>query len=194
MQVEEKGEIVLVQIIIEIVWAVLALFSYGQTMTPVLEPVTPAPVPEPAVVAATPAVCPFARPIWVGDPALQAPTARAIERLTEALGCVPFTPGPDGAVVRFVPSCFTDTIDPTGFDWTWVPAMALARPPAMPDLEGVAINPRCWERVEGDWSIIIAHELGHRLGWADMDGHPYMTCPLIVGTYYRADLVVVCGP
>ena len=179
--------------IIAVVLAVLALFNQAQAMAP-----TPAPAPPIAssVTLAPVAPCDYAQPIVVVNPELQDVTVRAIERLTEILGCVPFTLGPSHLQIQFASEWFTDTFDPSGFDWTWVMAAAAGAPgwPDMGKWNGIPINPHCWERVTGDWSIVIAHELGHHLGWADMDGHPYMTCPLISGTWYRADLVVVCGP
>jgi len=160
-------------------------FGTGPVETPYVEPPQPAPV-----VVVEPILCPDALLLTVANPELQAATTQAVGRLTDALGCVPFVQEDNGHVVQFFPGWFSDTSDPSGFDWTWVPAGAF--PSSHPTL--VMVNPRCWERVDGDWSLGIAHELGHILGWADLDGHPYMTCPSITGEYYRSDLVVVCGP
>jgi len=155
-------------------------------------PQTPTPdVPTAVPVTVVPLIpCAYAQPFSVVDFALEDATTRAVGRLTAVLGCVPFTPGPDGAVIMF-DALFFDNSDAFGFDWYWVPAAGF-----LPDHQDkrILINPRCWARVDGDWSLAIAHELGHGLGWADMDGHPYMTCPLVAGEYYRSDLVVVCGP
>jgi len=155
---------------------------------------TEAPVPVPTLAPVLVVPCSFAKNIAASDPVLQDAMVRGVARLTDVLGCVPFTLGNGGITVQFAGDWFTDTSDPGGIDWTWVPA---AKPVGWltdhPELDGVLINPRCWARVSGDWSIVIAHELGHHLGWLDLDGHPYMACPLVEGEYYRDDLVVVCG-
>jgi len=148
----------------------------------------PSAVPE-SVVAMAPAPCAFAQPIAIANPELQDATTRAVGRLTDALGCVPFTPGQGGVTIQFSLGFFMND-DSSGFDWNWVPAAASW--PGQSKI--VRVNLRCWERVTGDWSLVIAHELGHELGWNDLDGHPYMTCPLVEGEYYRDDLAVVCGP
>ena len=151
--------------------------------------IAPAPAPELTPAPEQVAPCSFAQDITVADTALQDATTLGIARLTDALGCVPFTPGRGGIIVQFDPVWFSATSDPSGFDWTWVLAAAPFAGPTR-----VIINPQCWDRVNGDWSIVIAHELGHHLGWLDMDGNPYMACPLVEGEYYRSDLVVVCRP
>ena len=118
------------------------------------------------------------------DPALADTTARANVLLGEAwFGCLPFKQAEDGViVVEFSETQFEDDF------WYWVLAAATPGPGA------VYVNQRCWDRVTADWASVLAHELGHNLGWSDLSDFPYMELGLMEGEHYRDDLVIVCGP
>jgi hypothetical protein len=54
------------------------------------------------------------------------------------------------------------------------------------------LNPDCWSIVEG-WDTVVAHELGHYLGWRHGDDHPYMWLTPPSGSYAQpGDLAIVC--
>jgi len=118
------------------------------------------------------------------DPALADVAARANVLLAEAwFGCLPFALSDDGPIIVG----FSEAQFESDF-WYWISAGASPGPGY------VNINRRCWDRLDGDWAPTLAHELGHNLGWLDLDGHPYMELGLMAGEHYRNDLVVVCGP
>jgi len=61
-----------------------------------------------------------------------------------------------------------------------------------PESYEIWINPDCWG-VVGDWSGVVAHELGHYLGWQHGDDHPYMWLAPPPGSYAQpSDLAIVC--
>lgn len=141
----------------------------------------PGPIPVP-----TPVDGPkyFAQTIYVVSPELEPYVRGAIALLARSLGYSPFQvtgPGGDIEILLRMPVLGDRIIAEAAPRWLnpWV------------EKQWININPYCFPRV-GGWEETIAHELGHMLGWRDLDGHPYMAVPLVSGTYYGDNLVVMC--
>ncbi len=103
----------------------------------------------------------------------------AITLWTDVFGCLKFQVDGQGAIIRFGDEC-----------WPGERITACTRRSLTP--VEIHVNPDCWP-ITGEWPRAFAHELGHILGYTDLDGNPYMTSsPPRPGTQYRSDGVVVC--
>ena len=103
----------------------------------------------------------------------------AISLWTAVFGCLKFQVDGQGAVIRFGDEC-----------WPGERITPCARRGLTP--VEIHVNPECW-LTTGEWPRAFAHEIGHVLGYTDLDGNPYMTSsPPRPGTHYRSDGVVVC--
>jgi hypothetical protein len=100
--------------------------------------------------------------------------------LTPYFGCRKFRIDGSGLPVKFGP--VTALLNAKGVGY------ALSTPFSYE----IWLNPDCWGVVE-DWSTVVAHELGHYLGWQHGDDHPYMWLTPPPGTYVQeSDLAIVC--
>lgn len=149
------------------------------TPTPVTQTITP-----PLLPRATPApltACASIQVVTVADSELAGVTQAGIDLLTEALGCVPFVLGEGGVSVAF-----------HDFAKSWYSLRLLSTVAGYADGHWeVWVNPVCWSLVS-DWAETLAHELGHMLGWGDMDGHPYMTWPAPPGARVGPGSIIEC--
>jgi hypothetical protein len=104
-----------------------------------------------------------------------------VDLLTPYFGCQKFRIDGTGLPVRFGP--VTALLNAKGL------AYALSTPFSYE----IWVNRDCWGPVS-DWSAVIAHELGHYLGWQHGDDHPYMWLSPPPGSYARpGDLTLVCN-
>ncbi len=145
---------------------------------PPTPPPTPAPTPPPAPpppvaqppVAVTSGLCPDATGINVVDPELTGQAQGAVDLLTEYFGCQRFRLDGTGLPLKF------GEITPL-FN-----AKVLGYAYSAPGTYEIWLNRDCWGVVES-WAEVIAHELGHYLGWHHGDGHPYMWLTPPAGSY-----------
>lgn len=154
-------------------------------------PPPPPPSPAPTWPAAT-ANCASSQVLTVSDPSLTISTEAAIGLLTDALGCVPFTVGDAGATVMF--RDFQATNLEFGRLSGWVnlsPRLVAATGFFSDGHREIWVNSTCWPLV-GGWPEMIAHELGHLLGWRDMDGRPYMAAPIPQGARLGSNAIIEC--
>lgn len=161
-------------------FAELASISAPPTPMP-----TPQPIPTvaeatytatPAPVMVTPTPMPACTAVPQADATLAEATRRAVRLLEPSVGC------PSWAGVSVVVA---------QFDGTWERVLSRVRLYS-PTHKVVEVDATCLAVVP-DWAPVIAHELGHTLGWLDLDGHPYMSVARQSGTSYRpGDLAVVC--
>jgi hypothetical protein len=103
-----------------------------------------------------------------------------IDLLTQHFGCQKFQVDSSGVPVMFhdLTTTFGDKL--------------LAYAHNAPDDYQIWINPDCWGVVES-WDGVVAHELGHFLGWRHGDDHPYMWLPPPPGSHARVgDAAIVC--
>jgi hypothetical protein len=145
---------------------------------------TPAPPPPPLAAAQPPAAppgfCADFLSINVVDPELVGVVEAGAGLLSEHFGCQKFRIDGTGLPVKFgqVTPLFN--------------ARVVAYAHNTPESYEVWLNPECWGVVE-DWSGIVAHELGHYLGWNHGNDHPYMWLAPPPGSYAQpGDLAIVC--
>jgi hypothetical protein len=128
-----------------------------------------------------PAACPSVVTVDVLDAGLLSTVNTAISNWTEVFGCIKFEVVTSGAQVN---ALFGDVC------WPGQRIPGCSRTSTSP--KQVFVNPTCWP-LTGQNARMITHELGHMIGFSDLDGNPYMTSsPPRPGTRYRADGVVVC--
>jgi len=114
------------------------------------------------------------------DEELTAAVQSGVDLLTPYFGCQKFRLDGSGLPVRFGP--VTPLLNAKGLGYAHSTA----------DGYEIWINPDCWG-VVGDWSGVVAHELGHFLGWQHGDDHPYMWLAPPPGSYAQpGDLAIVC--
>lgn len=148
-------------------------------------PLDPTPIAQPVAAATTaPALlgdCGSVQVVTITEPTLVNSTQVGIGLLTDALGCVPFRVGSGGT-----PVAFHDFAD------SWYSLRLLSSVTGYSDGHWeIWVNPVCWPLV-GGWPETIAHELGHLLGWRDMDGHPYMAAPAPLGARVGPNAIIEC--
>ena len=152
------------------------------TPRPTVTPAPPPPAPLPAVQppAAPSGFCADALSIHVVDAALMGVVQAGVDLLTPYFGCQRFRIDGTGLPVKFGP--VTPLLN----------ARVLGYAHSTPESYEIWINPDCWG-VVGDWSGVVAHELGHYLGWQHGDDHPYMWLAPPPGSYAQpSDLAIVC--
>ena len=148
-------------------------------------PTPPPPPPTPLPTATTPPpwtgdFCADAASINVVDAELTGVVQEGIDALSHHLGCQKFRVDGSGLPVRFheLTTAFNGKL--------------LAYAYSSPDDYQIWINPDCWGVVER-WDGVVAHELGHYLGWQHGDDHPYMWLAPPPGSYARdGDSAIVC--
>src|SRR4029453_18822492 len=143
-------------------------------------PPTPAPLPAVQPPTAPTGFCCDALSVHVVNPELVGAVQAGIDLLTPHFGCQKFRMDGAGVPVKFGP------ITPL------FSAKVMGYAHSTPDTYEIWINPDCWGVVE-DWSTVVAHELGHYLGWQHGDDHPYMWLAPPPGSYAQdSDLAIVC--
>ena len=183
----------------------VALQPYSWPVSPPSPPPTPAPTlsppPAPALVAAPPpepppspplpappiepppvdyGLCPDAVSLNVVDPDLAGVVQSGVNLLSVYFGCQRFQIDGTGVTIKF--GAITPMFD----------AKILGYAHSAPDAYEIWLNRDCWGVVE-DWSGVVAHELGHYLGWRHGDDHPYMWLAPPAGSYAReGDKAIVC--
>jgi len=148
----------------------------------IVTPAPPPPAPLPAVQppAAPSGLCPDALSINVVDAELSGAVQAGVDLLTPYFGCQKFRIDGTGLPVKFGP--VTPLLNAKGLGYAHSTA----------DGYEIWINPDCWG-VVGDWSGVVAHELGHYLGWQHGDDHPFMWLSPPPGSYAQpSDLAIVC--
>lgn len=154
-------------------------------ITPAPRPViTPAPPPKPLPAVQPPTApsgfCPDALSIHVVDAELMGAVQAGVDLLTSYFGCQKFRIDGTGLPVKFGP--VTPLLNARGLGYAQ----------STPSSYEIWINPDCWG-VVSDWSGVVAHELGHYLGWQHGDDHPYMWLAPPPGSYAQpSDLAIVC--
>ena len=150
---------------------------------PLPEPSIPPP-PLPAQPVETPVVvwelCPDAVGLNVIDAELTGAVQAGVNLLSEYFGCQRFRIDGSGVTIRF------------GDITPMFNARILGYAHSAPDAYEIWLNPDCWGVVE-DWAGVVAHELGHYLGWRHGDDHPYMWLAPPGGSYAQTgDAAIVC--
>jgi hypothetical protein len=152
------------------------------TARPTVTPAPPPPAPLPAVQppAAPSGFCADALSIHVVDAELTGVVQAGVDLLTPYFGCQKFRIDGTGLPVKFGP--VTPLLN----------ARVVGYAHSTRESYEIWINPDCWG-VVGDWSGVVAHELGHYLGWQHGDDHPYMWLAPPPGSYAQpGDLAIVC--
>jgi hypothetical protein len=156
--------------------------------TPLRTLPSPPPMPAPAPTALPvvqpppppPGVCADALSVNVVDADLIPAVQGGIDLLNEYFGCRKFLIDGTGLTIKFgdITSRFN--------------ARVLGYADNTSAVYEIWLNPDCWGVVEG-WDTVVAHELGHYLGWRHGDDHPYMWLTPPPGSYAQpGDLVIVC--
>jgi hypothetical protein len=153
-------------------------------VAPPPEPPPPPPPPVPAPPVEPPVVvyelCPDAVSLNVVDADLAGVVQAGVNLLSEHFGCRRFQINGTGVTIKF------------GEITPMFNAKILGYAHSAPDSYEIWLNPDCWGVVE-DWSGVVAHELGHYLGWSHGDDHPYMWLAPPAGSYARTgDSAIVC--
>jgi hypothetical protein len=142
-------------------------------------PVTPAPAVQPAPAAAW-GLCADAISVNVVDAELTGVVQAGADLLTEYFGCRKFHIDGTGLRIKFgeITPIFNAKV--LGYADSTSPAYE------------IWLNRDCWG-VVGSWDAVVAHELGHYLGWRHGDEHPYMWLTPPTGSYAQpGDLAIVC--
>jgi len=147
--------------------------------TPAPPVATPLPTAQPAP-AATPGFCADAVSTNVVDAELTGVAQAGIDLLTEYFGCQMFRIDGTGLPIKFGEITLMFNAKVVGYAQSTTAAYE------------IWLNRDCWGVVEA-WDGVVAHELGHYLGWQHGDDHPYMWLPPPPGSYARAgDATIVC--
>ena len=147
---------------------------------------TPAPVQVPSATVApppvtpSPSLCPDFLSINVVDAELIGVVQAGADLLTEYFGCQKFRIDGTGLRIKF------GEITPV-FN-----AKVLGYADSKSAAYEIWLNRDCWGVVQS-WDAVVAHELGHYLGWQHSDEHPYMWLTPPPGSYAQpGDLAIVC--
>jgi hypothetical protein len=127
-----------------------------------------------------PGVCADALSVNVVDAELAGVVQGGIDLLNEYFGCRKFRIDGTGLTIKFedITSRFN--------------ARLLGYADNTSAVYEILLNPDCWGVVER-WDTVVAHELGHYLGWRHGDEHPYMWLTPPAGSYAQpGDLAIVC--
>jgi hypothetical protein len=148
---------------------------------PPTPPPTPEPTPEPTPAPTPPRdICEGVVFVNVINPELIGAVQSGIDLLNAHFGCQMFIANGSGVPVRFA-----DITSALG-------AKVLGYAHSDGSTYEIWLNPECWGVID-DWGPIVAHELGHYLGWRHGDDHPYMWLPPPPGSYARpGDGALVC--
>jgi hypothetical protein len=165
------------------------------TPTPLRPQPSPPPVPAPAPTvppsrptalpvvqppAPPPGACPDALSVNVIDAELITAVQSGIGLLNEYFGCNKFLINGTGLTIKF------------GDITSRLNARILGYADNSSAAYEIWLNPDCWGVVES-WGTVVAHELGHYLGWRHNDDHPYMWLTPPPGSYAQpGDLAIVC--
>jgi hypothetical protein len=151
------------------------------TKAPISVP-TPAPPPPrpPTVPPPSGNFCPDVASVNVLNAELIGVAQGGIDLLTEYFGCQKFRIDGTGLPIKF------------GEVTPMLNAKVLGFAYSAPDAYEIWLNRDCWGVVE-EWDGVVAHELGHYLGWHHGDAHPYMWLPPPPGSYAQwGDSAIVC--
>jgi hypothetical protein len=154
------------------------------TPAPTIAPPPVAVVPPPSVQPLPPqggsGLCADYLSINVVDAELIAVVDAGVNLLTEHFGCRKFRIDGAGLPIKF------GNVTPL-FN-----AKVLGYANSASSAYEIWLNPECWGVVES-WDTVVAHELGHYLGWSHGDAHPYMWLAPPPGSYAQpGDLAIVC--
>jgi hypothetical protein len=116
----------------------------------------------------------------VVDAELTGVVHQGIDLLTAHFGCQKFVMDGRGAPIKFAEIT------------TMLGGRVLGYANNAPGAYEIWLNRDCWG-VIGAWDGVVAHELGHYLGWSHGDDRPYMWLAPPPGSYARdEDGALVC--